>query len=168
MVTVVGGTYFENCINPIWDNEFYGSGGRAAAILAQFNTTTKLATYIDPRDDGKRASLAGDYKFSLTNRTPSKQQVYFDYFHDLEPPRIYPPPESLKAEQARTIQVQDDVVLRFGMLEGTGRVKATYAVYDPQNSLEPEPFFDNGSEAENVVIVCNEEEVIKLSQKKYR
>jgi hypothetical protein len=51
--------------------------------------------------------------------------------------------------------VEDDVVLRFGMLEGTARIQAGTAVYDPQSAFDPRPFGENASSADRVALILN-------------
>ncbi len=49
------------------------------------------------------------------------------------------------------------------MLEADVVVSAKRAVYDPQTEQSPDDFFKNGSRADQVVLVCNEQELLALS-----
>jgi hypothetical protein len=60
-----------------------------------------------------------------------------------------------------TIRVCGDAILRFGMLEGDAHVTGRRVVYDPQ-SEEPAGYFDNGSTAEELAIVANRLELVRM------
>ncbi|UWZ85144.1 PfkB family carbohydrate kinase [Occallatibacter riparius] len=72
-------------------------------------------------------------------------------------PSINPIRERIHQNDA--ISVKDDVVLRFGMLEGTAVVDSEFCVYDPQSAFAPERFGDNGSRASRLAIVANRNEI---------
>ncbi|MBB2168117.1 nucleoside 2-deoxyribosyltransferase [Gluconacetobacter aggeris] len=151
MTTVVGGVYLERCIEPFWD-DVYGSGGRAAAAISASVPDVGLMTYrAVPLLDGV-ANLEGVYGFEA--RGPEVPiGIAFDYFHSLATPRISPRPDAIQKHDP--LIVEDDVVLRFGMLEGTARVTAKIAVYDPQSAFDPRPFGENGSTAKRLALILN-------------
>lgn len=151
MTTVVGGVYLERCIEPFW-NDVYGSGGRAAAAISAAVPDVRLATYrAAPLLDGV-TNLESVYGIAVTGpQVP--HGVSFDYFHSLATPRIEPRPDAIRVHDP--IIVEDDVVLRFGMLEGTARVSADIAVYDPQSAFDPRPFGENGSTAKRLALILN-------------
>ncbi|WP_147283810.1 hypothetical protein [Bosea caraganae] len=62
--------------------------------------------------------------------------------------------------QLPTIDVVAPSVLRFGMLEGSARVQAERVVYSLQN--ETEGFFENGSNAKELVMVISERELERM------
>jgi Nucleoside 2-deoxyribosyltransferase len=149
---VLGGTYYEYCIYPPW-NEYYGSGGRAAAALAYAGVEPLFRTCADESasDVIEARGQAIGYSSDLwpITLTPS-----FGYWTPLHPPSVTAftdPPINLTAE--------DDVVLRFGMIEANGIVRSKRAVYDPQSEAQAELFEANGSKADQYAVVLNEREV---------
>jgi hypothetical protein len=151
VTTVVGGVYEERCIEPRWD-DVYGSAGRAAAAISAAVTDLKLVTYRARQLEDGLESLSLAYGLSIDGPVVD-EGISFDYFHSLAVPRISPRPDAIPKHEP--IVVQDDVVLRFGMLEGTARVGARTAVYDPQSAFDPRPFRENGSTAERLALVLN-------------
>jgi hypothetical protein len=151
VTTVTGGVYAERCVEPYWD-DVYGSGGRAAAAISAALPGLNLVTYrAEPLTDGLE-SLSLAYGISISGpSTPGA--ISFDYFHSLAVPRITPRPDAIKATEP--LVVEDDVVLRFGMLEGTARIRAGKSVYDPQSAFDPRPFGENGSKADHVALILN-------------
>ena len=150
MTTVVGGVYLERCVEPFWD-DVYGSGGRAAAGLAGVDNLRLLTYRATPLLDGV-ANL--EAAFGLRIEGPEvPQSITFDYVHSLADPKIEPRPDAIRI--VAPIEAVDDVVLRFGMLEGTARVKADMAVYDPQSAFDPRPFAENGSSAGRLALILN-------------
>jgi hypothetical protein len=57
-------------------------------------------------------------------------------------------------------------VLRFGLYEGDAIIKAKRAVYDPQDGIWSKAFHENGSDAEELAIVCNYGEGAHLTGEK--
>lgn len=162
MTTIVGGVYVERCIEPVW-NEVFGSGGRAAMALSNVVPDLRLFAY---RPSTIRADLENlEFIAGIPIEGPVvANPVEFDYMHSLAEPRITPRPDAIPRHNA--IEVEDDVVLRFGMLEGEAKVKARRAVYDPQSAFDPQPFHENGSIADELALVVNHFEGRKLSGKK--
>jgi len=161
-ITIVGGVYHERCIWPDWDQVF-GSGGRAAAALSGLVDKLTLRTYA--RDDTAerfKAYAVGAYRFEF-EPTRADQTVSFEYVHSLSIPTIRPAPPLIR--QNEPISVSDDVVLRFGFMEGSGRVDAKCCVYDPQSAFAPRPFAENGSRADRLAIVANRGEVLALGRR---
>jgi hypothetical protein len=159
MTTIVGGVYAERCIEPTW-REVYGSAGRAAAAMSAANPGIHLVTYrSDLLGDGL-ANLISVYDM-LVEGPAVGFAIEFDYTHSLAVPRITPRPDAIS--QQDPIDVHDDVVLRFGMLEGTARIKAHRAVYDPQSAFDPRPFAENGSQADELALILNRREAACLT-----
>ncbi len=159
-ITIVGGVYHERCIWPDWD-QLYGSAGRAAAALSGHVDRINLKTYA--RDDTQEnfKANAKTYGFDL-DTVPSEQTISFEYVHSLSVPVIRPSPSLIKSN--RPIDVRGDVVLRFGMMEGTARVDANCCVYDPQSAFAPEVFGASGSKAKRLAIVGNRGEIIAMGR----
>jgi len=88
------------------------------------------------------------------------QTISFDYVHTLSIPQVNPPPVRIRSHPP--IVVQADVVLRFGMMEGTAVVTAERCVYDPQSAFAPEKFAANGSSTAHLAIVGNRGEIAAM------
>ena len=159
MTTVTGGLYVERCIEPRWDDA-YGSGGRAAAALSAGVPGIRLVTYRSPGLADAEASLSSAYGIRIEGPL-SAAEISFDYFHSLAVPRITPRPDAICRHDP--INLEDDIVLRFGMLEGSARVTAGTAVYDPQSAFDPRPFGENGSSADRVALILNRLEARRFS-----
>lgn len=155
MITVVGGVYREHCMSPHWE-EIYGSGGRAATALARMGAEVELRAYADDKVAPvieQRAVLEG-FKTTLLHTLESGA---FSYTHGLSIPRIYCPVTALPP-----IEVKEQKVVRFGMIEGDARVEADYAVYDPQDATSPKAFSANGSTAKHLALILNKGEAQAL------
>ena len=160
-ITIVGGVYHESCIWPEW-NQIVGTGGRAAAAISGHVERVRLCSYIKPELNDLFQPSAAVYGFQF-EPSIGKQGISFEYVHCLSTPIVHPAPELIQMNSP--IQVSDEVVLRFGMLEGTAVVTAGRCVYDPQSPLSPERFAANGSQATHLAIVANRTEVSSLSGK---
>lgn len=160
VISVAGGVYVETCLDPEWQMIF-GSGGRAAAGLAALVESVQLHTYASKSMTPEVAALAETSGFEL-NLYPSSQTISFDYLHCLSNPVVSPHPTQIHEHPA--MEVEADVVLRFGFMEGDARVKGEWVVYDPQSPLDPRPFSKNGSSANHLAIVANETEIRQMGQ----
>jgi len=159
MTTVVGGVYVERCVEPHWD-DVYGSAGRAAAAISAAVPGVQLVTYRAEPLAEAFDSLENAY--GLVIQGPSvRSEVAFDYFHPLATPRITPRPDAIPWNEP--IRVEDEVVLRFGMLEGEAIVSAAIAVYDPQSAFDPRPFGENGSTAGRLAMILNQLEARRFA-----
>ena len=158
-LTVVGGVYYERCEWPEW-NMIFGSGGRAAIAATSVVDKVRLRSYASNDVVRKFSTSAELYGFEFLS-TPVPRQVSFDYVHPLAIPTIRPTFGTIA--QNTPITVEDETVLRFGMLEGTAVVKAKTCIYDPQAAFAPEHFSANGSSAERLAIVANAGEIRSLS-----
>lgn len=155
---IAGGLYKESCLVPDWNAE-YGSGGRAAAAAVGQSPVTVLHTYAPAfGSSGQNALKRLGVELRLQ---PSSHGIAFAYFHPLSTPHIEPP-RSAMARHA-PIELSAEAVLRFGFLEGEAIVHANRAVYDPQTSVNPAMFGDNGSSADELALVLNEDEARALS-----
>ena len=151
MTTVVGGVYEECCIEPYWD-DVYGSGGRAAAALSAAIPDVRLVTYCAQSLDDGHENLRTAYGLTISG-TSTPHGIRFEYVHSLSDPRITPRPDAIQRHPA--LSAEDDVVLRFGLMEGSAHVKAKRAVYDPQSAFDPRPFSENGSTADTLALILN-------------
>lgn len=159
-LTIVGAIYVERCIQPLW-NAVYGSGGRAAAAVAQLVPgETKLVSYVAELLRKDAESLAAMSGFKLVAE-PAPKAIVFDYLHPLSTPSIHPPLHDLP--RLAPIRVIGDVVLRYGMLEGDAVIEAAIAVYDPQSAFGARRFGENGSKAGRLAVVLNRAEAADMT-----
>lgn len=142
-------------MHPRW-NQYFGSGGRAAAALAALGIPVTLHGYADAPALAAIESMAasGHIELALTGVSESPG---FYYIHGLSVPVI----EGLSTSHP-SIRVDAERVLRFGMIEGDGIVRARRAVYDPQDARNPRPFHENGSTADELALVLNRREASLL------
>lgn len=159
-LSIVGGLYRERCLHPHWD-AVLGSAGRAAQTLSALPATScRLHGYVGENlaaDVRFVADLAG-FELSGTNVPNS---VTFDYSHPLADPSISPAVALLPTYPQ--ITVKDEVVLRYGILEGDAVVEASTAVYDPQSAFRASSFSANGSTASRLAVVLNRREMKSIT-----
>lgn len=161
MISIAGGSYYEICISPDW-RYLFGSGMRAAAAISDLDSTIKLHTYIGEKSLDQLQSLAETFGLELqTEIVP--HTIRFDYFHALSVPVITPPLHRIS--KAKPLIIADDVILRFGMIEGDAIVSGNKVIYDPQSAEAPQSFHGNGSTANHLAIVANMRECCFLSGK---
>lgn len=160
MLSVIGGAYFETCQEPFWD-ELYGSGFRSAVALSQSGLEIAFYTYADA-DAAKRLDiLSAQLGIRLySDKTPAS--YHFDYLHPLSEPSIFPAVKPESPLDIISIETNDDVVY-FGMMESQALVKGRRVVYDPQSPGKPIPFGENGSTAEELILVLNYDEAVALA-----
>ena len=155
---IAGGLYRETCLVPDWTAE-YGSGGRAAAAVARLSPATVLHAYAPTLGSSGQDALE---RLGVELRLqPSSHGIAFAYFHPLSTPHIEPRRSAMVRHAP--IEASGEAVLRFGFLEGEAIVHANRAVYDPQTSVSPAMFADNGSSADQLAFVLNEAEARALS-----
>lgn len=149
-IHVVGGVYGEYCVHPRW-NEIFGSAGRAALAIANVETPVVLHSYMD--EVTEQAYLDKRAWVKELNLAPTRvtRTVAFRYLHGLDVPRI----DGIPDPKYPDIQINEEKVVRFGMLEGDAKVNAEWAVYDPQNVRQGKPFDSNGSTAKHLALVLN-------------
>lgn len=157
MINVIGGVYRQTCLKPSWDH-FFGSGGRAAVAIATMGTKVNLHAYISDSllsDFNFKVALLGKDVFSIV-RLPYCKDINFNYSHGLDP--LNPP----IVQKRESIKLTSDNALVFGMLECNFEINIDYAVYDPQNTFSTESFSKNGSKANHLALVLNENEARTL------
>jgi nucleoside 2-deoxyribosyltransferase len=159
-VAVVGGVYRERCRLPSNSDETWGSGGRAAAVIAGLGLETTLYTAVDKQTEGLLASLAQTFQFeTVAAKVDVTRQ--FQYDHALSSPVIWPP---IGQGDSVNLSVDEENALVFGMLEARAEVRARCVVYDPQNPISPEPFKPATGSSPRVAYVMNGTEAAKLAQ----
>lgn len=158
-LTIVGGLYLERCIQPLWDAVF-GSGGRAAAAVNGLVAKSVLFTYVPKVLAEDAAALAAHHRFEL-RAADANHALEFNYLHPLATPQIVPRLAHITVHSP--INVEAELVLRFGMLEGDAIVHAETAVYDPQSAFGAQRFSSNGSRAKRLAIILNRSEAFSMT-----
>lgn len=152
----VGGTYYEQCIHPRWE-QLFGSGLRGAIASCSIVDDVRFYTRVGKefRDDLEYLTsdngIVCDYH--LCDRT-----VTFKYFHPLSSPSVV----GEHVFGGDITHVDADVVVRFGALDHDYVVKGKKVVYDPQGEVK-RVFSDNGSTAERLAVVLNDRESREFS-----
>jgi nucleoside 2-deoxyribosyltransferase len=159
-VAVVGGVYRERCRLPFNSDETWGSGGRAAAVIAGLGFETGLYTAVDKNTEGLLASLAQTFHFE-TFATSIAVTRQFQYDHALSSPVIWPP---IGQGGDVHLRVEEQNVLVFGMLEASEEVRAECVVYDPQSPISPKAFTPAAGSSPRIAYVLNGAEAAKLAQ----
>ena len=134
-LTIVGGFYRESCRFPPSD-EFWGSGGRAAAALGELSVPVKFITAADKQAEPILAAIAQTVGFEYV-AAPIAETIAFRYDHGLSAPLIWPPPNAMERVQ---LSANGECVLQFGMLEADVDVGGRTVIYDPQEPFSPKHF----------------------------
>jgi nucleoside 2-deoxyribosyltransferase len=159
-ITIIGGIYLERVTFPP-DEVIYGSGGRAAFALKELDPGVSLIAYVGAdRKEAIEFQTESVWKVPL-EQYPVGDTVTFRYSHGLSAPVIRP--TRLPLPDAPRIDVDRNIVLQFGMLEGSAVVHGRRVVFDPQNPESPRLFDANGSSAEQLAYVLNRAEASILS-----
>lgn len=155
---VVGGSYRELCIRPERD-EMWGSGLRAAAALSDLSPGVRLVTGLDGELDAAARIMASAHGVELEAVTRN-EPVSFSYFTPLSPPFI----GGRTARLRDRLQVNDDVVLAYGMVEaGEIRVQSRSLILDPQRPRELAEIPMEGFRYERLALILNRVEAATLS-----
>lgn len=157
---VVGGFYGERMMHPAHD-ALYGSGLRAAAALSELCGEIEFFTYVAPKQEAELNAI-GDTFGLRTFANHRKHSIEFDYLHGCVSPELIPDLRTI--ERCEAISVTGDIVVRFGMLEGSAVVNAEWAIFDPQTEVDPEIFCANGSMAKHLALILNKSEAFALSE----
>ncbi len=158
---IVGGVYRERCRWPMPEtDQVFGSAGRAAAALQGTGIQRVLHTYVGPDLHDNIDLILGGFDFFMEKHERTTDPV-FDYVHCLAVPTITP--NLVNIQRMPPLQIKEDRVVRFGMLEGDAVVDADMCVYDPQSAYVPVGFRANGSRANRLAIVANSGEVKALT-----
>lgn len=157
-ISVVGGLYWERCLFPLRE-DLYGSGGRAACILAGLGHTVEFQTAADSDAVRRFQAHANSITGIACSFVSIERSVRFSYSHPLAPPTIDPP----KISDAKPhIEASGNAILCYGMLDAKISVRGEKVVYDPQSPTSPSSFRTIG-EANQLVVIVNETEAIGLS-----
>lgn len=147
-VAVVGGAYYETCLEPELER-LMGSGLRAACLLSSLGHHTVLSTCIDDTTRQELQSVAAGAGVGLDARSRDGR-VDFRYDTPLHAPTF----DTGTTREA--IEVDADAVLGFGMLEGVWRARARSLVLDPQHCSVEEQL--GSCRADRIALILNEHE----------
>ncbi len=150
---IAGGIYREICEVPSWEG-VWGSGLRAAVTISRLTSAVTLHGYFrEPSTEIIRRLEPLGVRLQCH---PRSRDIAFAYFHPLSDPFIEPRLREIQREAPLDIQAKN--ILRFGFLEGSARVTGSRVIYDPQSPHAPETFSQNGSSADELALVMNEQE----------
>lgn len=151
---IAGGTYLERCQYPKWERLF-GSGMRAAIAVSGLSEGTVLHSYVP--SIWKRDAEATLSSFRIIGElAPTRHELIFEYLDTLQKSFVPAVPDD--NDQENPLTLDGEVVLRFGFMEGTAKVKGRTVVYDPQNSYVK--FHANGSTADRLAMILSEDELL--------
>ncbi len=133
MITIVGGTYHERCLDPVWE-EAYGSGLRAcrAILTLDPNCRVPFNTFLEERLISYFKGFADVYRGFSYNYQMIPENPIFYYDYPLSNARIFPRLDTIEKEK-NSLNIEGDCILQYGFIEGTAKVKGRKAVYDPQS-----------------------------------
>lgn len=161
---VVGGTYSEICVEPIWENIF-GSGFRAVDLILQYDSDVNIEfhTCADNIDTKPHLNYYSILNPRLKNHiTEISKSPEFHYDHPLKTPVILPRPDVL-VQKLEKLDVIGDNVLAYGMMEASIKITGDKVVYDPQSPVNPLTFKSTGSTAKQLITIVNFDEAVKMS-----
>lgn len=159
MLNIIGGSYFENCLEPLY-RELYGSGTRAAAALSGKGFYISFYSCISEDSLWLAEYTSKTFGYSF-NYLIIPRTIEFDYYHPLSfPHRIN---HNVDFPKQEIIIDKEGDFLYYGMLEAIAKVNGNYVVYDPQNQKR---FKDTGSTAKHLAIILNKKEALLFSTTK--
>ncbi|MDD5372342.1 MAG: nucleoside 2-deoxyribosyltransferase [Sulfurimonas sp.] len=159
-MTVYGGYYREQCLLPSWDN-YYGSAGRAVAVLSNLEKNIIFETYVANDLLDHIQYFKKYYDINLKTHQ-SDFLIDFSYFHSLSKPIITSNIDySINKNEA--IIIQDKYVICYGTLESKAPViRAEKCVFDFQSS-KLEDVYNNGNMINEVCLIMNFEEASSIT-----
>lgn len=156
MLTIVGGTYLEECYEPP-HFELLGSGLRAAIALSDLHSNISFHSCVAQPELQKAIALCKlyniNYSFSSIHQT-----VTFSYHHPLSPP-LYTP-HNIDSTPINVSDVEANTILYYGLIEANIKVIGDYVVYDPQNAVS---LRNTDSQARHLALVLNKNEALSLN-----
>lgn len=154
MIDIVGGTYYEVCHEPRYE-DLFGSGLRGAVALSGKGFTINFHSSV-----GMELKDQFDYKAILYDikghMIVQEKSIVFDYYHPLSTPIPY----NLPTDNFTLPIVKAKSILYYGMIECKCTVNGDYVVYDPQNHVG---FKETNSKAKHLALILNKNEAMLLS-----
>ena len=155
MLTILGGTYFEKCIDPDY-HELVGSGLRAATALSDNVKDIHFVSCISKDNLENAKSICNTFTIKASFQEIDETVTFF-YDHPLSHPEFYPNVINSKIDLP---PVKAENILYYGLIEAKASVHGSYVVYDPQNEI---PYRNTGSTAEHLALILNKREAQLLS-----
>lgn len=159
-LNIIGGTYLEECLDPIW-KKLFGSGLRSLELVKKVFPTLKVDFYTGSKNRMRLLKSKYCNKY-ITLHAEVESDISFRYVNPFHLDFINNYPKV----QAKMELPDTDNVVAFGMLEAQSVVNCKKCVYDPQSSSKCFLFSRSGSNAEKLVYVLNKHEAETLSNQK--
>ncbi|OOG75444.1 PfkB family carbohydrate kinase [Flavobacterium sp. A45] len=159
MISVIGGTYREINYDDI-SMDIYGSGFRCCKFLLENNCAVNYFTSGNDEVVNylkENVKVYTNFKFECTK---SDNLITFKYSFALDNPNIYPSILSLK--RTENIQVINENIICYGMLESEFTANGKKVIYDPQTPIKPKKFSEIGK-AEQLIYIVNLNEAKAIS-----
>lgn len=157
---IIGGIYDEVCREPN-SSQTVGSGLRAAVAVSRAARDLTLHSRASHTQLEEARQIAAGSHFALAVKE-RRRSIRFSYDNPLARPYI----DSHDPLDVEDIQLDDDVVLAYGMIDARPRIRARRIIIDPQRpgsyDLSPHFEFDRSS---TLAIVANETEIRGLAGK---
>jgi hypothetical protein len=130
---------------------------RSAASLAAVDRIVLHSAIAESEEDEADLVLGG---LGLTSSFVERDEpVGFRYFTPMSPPGV----NGVNSRMAQ-LEAEDDVALVFGFVEdGVRRVAADRIVFDPQQPRDVKPIAMQGLVSDEIIVVANESETMKLA-----
>lgn len=155
MLNIIGGTYIEKCIEPLYC-ELFGSGLRAAIALSE-RTSISFHSCI-----GSKELRAAKYKADLYGINSSFYEIpettEFHYYHPLSKPQIHS--DEFTETQRFVLDETLENTLHYGLYEAQISFKTKRLVYDPQNGI---PLNQLNFKVEKIALILNKNEALHFS-----
>lgn len=148
-LNIIGGTYLEECLDPIW-KKLFGSGLRSLELVKKVFPTLKVDFYTGSKNRMRLLKSKYCNKY-ITLHAEVESDISFRYVNPFHLDFINNYPKV----QAKMELPDTDNVVAFGMLEAQSVVNCKKCVYDPQSSSKCFLFSRSGSNAEKLVYVLN-------------
>ena len=152
-LTVVGGTYFEECLDPP-SYVLFGSGLRGACAISAKGYKINYKSLLGINDIRLAKTICASFglegQFQEINET-----ITFLYPHPLSLPIC-----SGINNPIVVADIHAEHILYYGLKETNVKTKSAYTVYDPQNQIS---FKDTKSETDHLALILNKTEALRLS-----
>lgn len=149
-LSIVGGTYIEYCFEPSYE-ELWGSGLRASCALSKKGFAIKFTSFVGEGDFESATGISETFEIE-SNFIKIEETIRWEYTHPLASPLAY---SKVLANPRIDLQLKEEIILYYGMIEANVKVTGEYVVYDPQNDV---PFSTTKSVAKHLAIVLNKQQ----------
>ncbi|MFZ7115802.1 MAG: hypothetical protein ACO1G9_10515, partial [Bacteroidota bacterium] len=129
-LSIVGGTYIEYCFEPSYE-ELWGSGLRASCALSKKGFAIKFTSFVGEGDFESATGISETFEIE-SNFIKIEETIRWEYTHPLASPLAY---SKVLANPRIDLQLKEEIILYYGMIEANVKVTGEYVVYDPQNDV---------------------------------